>query len=303
MRMKKGVLLFSVLLYLIFSSERALSVIEPEFPELSGPYLGQTPPGNTPELFAPGIISNCTQHSSAYFTPDGREVFFSRLLPSPGVIMHMKEVDGRWTQPHILCEGLTPGLSPDGNTLITGHWSLEEMHRTSSGWSEPRALGPLINFQRRQDVPSLTNSGILYFCSEMGQKDGIYAARPAIKGYERPERLDLGNPTSGKDHAGYIAPDESYLIFISTRPGYGITDLFITFRRKDGSWSPPKNMGPSINTSAKEGYPFVSFDGKYLFFMSNRISKLNASFIPDGPGNVYWMDAGIIDELREKEQL
>ena len=285
-------------LFLIYSLGPALSLMEPEFPELSGPYLGLTPPGNTPELFAPGIVSTCTQHSSAYFTPDGREVFFSRLLPKPSVIMHMKEVNGRWTKPRVLCEGLTPGLSPDGNTLITGYFSLEVLYRTASGWSEPKDLGPVINFQQRQDVPSLTNNGILYFSSSMGQKDGTYKALPAINGYERPERLDLGNPSPGKDHAGYIAPDESYLIFMSTRPGYGITDLFITFRRKDGSWSPPKNMGPRINTHAKENYPFVSFDGKYLFFMSNRVSELNTRSIPDGPGNVYWMDAGIIDELR-----
>ncbi|MDH4270450.1 MAG: hypothetical protein OEW18_00585, partial [Candidatus Aminicenantes bacterium] len=70
-----------------------------ELPELAGPYLGQKPPGMTPELFAPGIISNCTQHGSAYFSPDGREVYFSRLLPRPSVIMYMCEKDGRWTSP------------------------------------------------------------------------------------------------------------------------------------------------------------------------------------------------------------
>ena len=51
-------------------------------------------------------------------------------------------------------------------------------------------------------------------------------------------------------------------------------------------------------TSAKEAFPFVSFDGKYLFFMSTRVSRLNPSKIPDGPGNVYWVDAGIIQKYR-----
>jgi hypothetical protein len=297
-KQKKNMLLFAAVFFLIFAAGRTIGLMESDFPLVSGPYLGQSPPGNTPELFAPGILSTCTQHSSAYFTPDGREVFFSRFRPKPSVIMHMKEVNGRWTQPSVLCEGLTPGLSPDGNTLIAGYFSLEVLHRTASGWSKPKDLGPLINFQRRQDVPSMTNTGILYFTSEMGRNDGIYRAEPEGGGYKGPEKLDLGDPSTGKDHAGYIAPDESYLILISTRPGYGISDLFITFRRNDGSWSPPKNMGPRINTSAKEGYPFVTVDGKYLFFMSNRVSKLNAKPIPDGPGNVYWMDAGIIDELR-----
>ena len=66
----------------------------------------------------------------------------------------------------------------------------------------------------------------------------------------------------------------------------------------DGSWTRPKNMGPSIITGAKEVYPFVSFDGKYLFFMSNRVSELNRTRIPDGPGNVYWVDVRILERYR-----
>jgi len=57
-------------------------------------------------------------------------------------------------------------------------------------------------------------------------------------------------------------------------------------------------MGPSINTGVKEAFPFVSFDEKYLFFMSNRISTLNKTRIPDGPGNVFWVEASIIDNHR-----
>jgi hypothetical protein len=52
--------------------------------------------------------------------------------------------------------------------------------------------------------------------------------------------------------------------------------------------------------SKKEAFPFVSFDGKYFFFMSNRVSELNRTRIPDGPGNVYWMDALFIEEFRQK---
>ncbi|MBN3035057.1 MAG: PD40 domain-containing protein [Bacteroidales bacterium] len=92
-----------------------------------------------------------------------------------------------------------------------------------------------------------------------------------------------------------LAPDESDMIFSSTRPGYGITDLYISFHNENGSWTQPKNMGPRINTSAKEACPFVTFDGKYLFFMSNRVSVLNSSPIPDGLGNVYcgWMQTSL----------
>ena len=72
-----------------------MSDLYPISDKLKGPYLGQVPPGATPKLFAPGIISTCTQHSSVYFSRDGKEVYFSRLYPRPPVIMVMREENGQ----------------------------------------------------------------------------------------------------------------------------------------------------------------------------------------------------------------
>jgi hypothetical protein len=71
-------------------------------------------------------------------------------------------------------------------------------------------------------------------------------------------------------------------------------------------------MGETINTSATEVYPFVSADGKYLFFGSNRRTHKDYSETPltyeekinilNSPGNgntdIYWMDAAIIESLK-----
>ena len=175
------------------------------------------------------------------------------------------------------------------------------MLRTPEGWTEPELLPPHINFQRRQDTPYAAADGTLYFCSMFGNADGIYLARVTNGGYAPPERIEYGISGKASNFSPYIAPDESYMVFSSTRPGYGISDLYISFRCSDGRWTEPQNMGPRINTSAKESFPFVSFDGKYLFFMSNRVSELNRAPIPDGPGNVYWVDASLIPELKPKE--
>ena len=272
---------------------------------LKGSYLGQTPPGMTPVLFAPGIISTCTQHSSAYFSKNGKEVYFSRFYPLPSVIMYMCEKNGCWTKPMVICEGLTPGLSPSGETVYFStnrfDWKLYKLIKTPVGWSEPEMLPPVINFQKRQDTPYESENGTLYYCTMFGKTDGIYFSHFENGKYTQPQRIEYGISDESSNFSPYIAPDESYLIFSSTRPGYGITDLFISFHNTNDSWTTPKNMGPGINTAYKESFPFVSFDGKYLFFMSNRPSELNAISIPDGPGNVFWVDAQIIEELRTKE--
>ncbi len=145
-----------------------------DFPVLKGPNLGQKPPGMTPEIFVPDIISTCTQHSSAYFSRDGKQVYFSRMLPRPSVIMYMCEENDQWTSPQIVCEGLTPGLAPDGKTIFFSTWKLWRLYKTPGGWTEQELLPAHINFQKRQDTPYATITGTLYFCSMFGSADGIY---------------------------------------------------------------------------------------------------------------------------------
>ncbi len=58
-----------------------------DFPILMGPYLGQTPPGATPELFAPGIISYGFHELRITFSPDGNRVFFASNRDNPEIIL------------------------------------------------------------------------------------------------------------------------------------------------------------------------------------------------------------------------
>ena len=87
------------------------------FPVLEGEYLGQKPPGDKPELFAPGIVSSIWGlHSTAVFSPDGSEVYWAPMMDFPGEIysrgglLTMKRVKGRWTPP-----AWAPFSGPNGN--------------------------------------------------------------------------------------------------------------------------------------------------------------------------------------------
>jgi hypothetical protein len=120
----------------------------------------------------------------------------------------------------------------------------------------------------------------------------------------------------------YIASDESYMLFSA----YSVTgeennDIFIVFKDKLGKWSKAINVGTTINSVYQEQFPRVSNDDKYLFFTSNRLKtekRINHSYeysepltykrIKDimnepgnGKGDIYWVDAKIIKELKPKE--
>jgi len=156
--------------------------------------------------------------------------------------------------------------------------------------------GPPLNSDKSAFGPSVSRNGTIYFYSfniegGFGSVD-IYRSRFTRDGYEKPENLGDSINTGFMDSSPYIAPDESYLLFSSMRPdGHGDFDLYVSYKKKDGTWTKAKNMGETINSSARDDAQVVSPDGQYLFFMSRR----------NGIGESFWVDAKIIEELKPKK--
>ncbi len=300
-------------------------------PALSGPYLGQTPPGKTPKLFAPSIVSTERRELNASFLPDGTAMIFAR----DSAVMMTAIEDGRWSPaaPAPFSRGgfndVDAFVTPDGReiyfcsnrprpdeppappattaspTAATSgsrtppppppeRANIWVVSRTGAGWSEPAWIGPLVSSRAADYYPTLTRDGTLYFSSNrpggLGEND-IYRARRVDGAWTAPENLGRGVSSEYREFDPLIAPDESCLIFASTRPGgLGQADLYISFRDAGGGWSEPRNMGPAVNSAMSDYTPMLSPDGKYLFFTSNR----------EGQDDIFWVDAGVIDDLRPR---
>ncbi|NVO20181.1 MAG: T9SS type A sorting domain-containing protein [Bacteroidetes bacterium] len=274
-------------------------------------YLGQPPPGRIPEIFAPGIISLDNRFETyPTFSPDGNELYFSVVNASwtRGKILHTRDIDGVWTavdtaafsnNNYINWESF---ISPDGNrqfftsnrppSASTDIWVVERV--SDSSWSNPVQMNTPVNSGSIDGSACITNNGSIYFKSLRGGGAGgsILYRSPLINGaYSEVENLGDIIPTGPGESEPFMAPDESYLIFISeTRtPGMGGWDLWISFRKQDSSWSDPANMGADINTTDDEYGPRVTIDGKYLFFTREK---------PGSTMDIYWVSSGIIDSLK-----
>ena len=82
------------------------------------------------------------------------------------------------------------------------------------------------------------------------------------------------------------------MIFASGRSGgFGANDLYISFKKEDGSWTPAKNMGEKINSKTTDYAPSLSPDGKFFFFTSN----------VEGSSDLYWVSSQVIENLRTKD--
>ena len=270
-----------------------------EFPELTGLYLGQKPPGDQPELFAPGIVSTGMFTRDIAMTPDGKEIYFC-VAAGPytyTAIMKTSLIGDLWTRPEVTSFSsdpdimdLEPFVSPDGKKMffLSGrpdpangrtaeNQDIWVMDRARNGWSEPYNLGAPINTEHAEFFPSVTREGTMYFTrSETGSRENfIYRSRWVDGKYSEPERLpDQVNSGSNRYNA-FIAPDESYIIvpIIGREDSFGGTDYYVCFRTPEDTWSEPINMGEKVNTAGNgEFSPYVSPDGKYFFFMSSRLT-------------------------------
>lgn len=275
-------------------------------------YLGLEPPGDTPELFAPNMVSTTREHSAGMFTPDGTEIWFARL--SPTEILFAKRIGAVWSAPRTApfsgeYPDLYPSLTADGDRLFftsqrpaspggaplpRGQGLLWYVERTETGWSDPQRFDIVTDPRALPSCVSVAASGNVYLgMRNLENPDlsmDIYRVRFEDGRYLQPERLQaISSPTP--DLSPHISPDESYIIWSSFRGGYGRSDLFISFREADGGWSDPRNLGRRVNSSAKDEFPYVTPDGRFLVFNSNRVSALNTNPIPDGAGNIYWVEA------------
>ncbi len=313
MPVTKRLPLFSVLFLTIFLLKAGCTQNQPS-PDVQGPYLGQEPPGTTPELFAPGIISTDQEEGCSGFALNGKLFIFRREWDSEDEIYIIELKDDRWSRSEA-APFSSPyrdkdfTMAPDGKTLLfTSQRPIQNrsvqredgdiwmVEKTDTGWSKPRRLDAPINTDQHESYPSMTRDGTLYFfCRGRGGfgKSDLFRSHRIDGTYQEPE--NLGAPINTQEHEWdpYIAPDESYLIFCSTKPaGYGSDDIYVAFRMRDGSWTEPVNMGGGVNSSASENRPYVSPDGKYFFFTSTR----------RGNRDIYWIDMAFLEALKPQDE-
>jgi hypothetical protein len=276
-------------------------------------YFGLIPPGDSAIVFAPNIVCFKKRfEQSIAISPDGKEMMIGLTNKNWGdfVVAKYKYGADGWAAPFknqgtdSMLFGIYPNYSLDNKRIyFTSAWPIFPpvnvwmMERTPNGWSEVMKVGEPISSSSIEFEVSISANSTLYFSSRrdggFGELDVFYSK---LEEGEYKKAINLGKPinTSMGDDMPFIAPDESYLIFGSTRGNKANknSQLHISYRKEDGSWTNPKHMGPKINTKGYNTFPFVSPDGKYFFF--SRREKWHNS----APSDIYWISSKIIDDLK-----
>jgi len=265
-------------------------------------YLVQTPPGNTPIVFQLPINSGTRPIERITISSDDKEIYYSEIDGYPPNILRIKcykYLNNKWEGPFEVFEGyMAPALSIN-DSIMYMQKNLDGTAatactfystRNSTGWSIPirRLSTNLATHYFRE-----TNLNNYYLSTTFPGNSLRDISILSINGTDTIVK-NLGAPISTNANEGdfFVAGDESYIIHArSTPPMAG--DLYISYRKEDGSWTNSKSLGSAINlpNPSWEFGPFVTQDNKYLFFTRGGSAMPSYS--------TYWVKIdNIIDSLR-----
>jgi hypothetical protein len=168
---------------------------------------------------------------------------------------------------------LTRSFSPEneGGIIAGSDIWVSELDQAGNWTKATNQLGRLNN-KNNNAVIGLSENGETLFLlnSYKPRKNGIAFSKWNGDSWSAPEVVSIPGIYSG-DFVGYFMNAQFNVLLISMNGegSYGQEDLYVSVRDSLYNWSKPMNLGPTINTSGFEISPFLSDDGKRLYFSSD----------------------------------
>ncbi len=300
---KHAIGLFAVLILFSVCLARIKQANPDDFPVLNGPYLGQKPPGMTPEIFASGIISReGFDDYGITFSMDQKLMLYTcdTLGSNKHNIFYSTLENNGWTKPKQIPHSHKgsigePIFSPSSDTIYFAQLFLNEKNELSphimtvefcdGNWKEPEKLMPGL-FASSTIDQTIYVTDVLKGSYPMEKAD-IARYDKIENRYIKKELLNDKINSEYQEFHPFVAPDESFIIFDSNRPGgFGDYDIYVSFKKEKNEWATPINLGNKVNSSEYDGVATLSPDGKYLFYCHNH--------------DIYWVSSKIIEQLKPK---
>lgn len=268
-------------------------------------YFGITTPGDSVKLFAPGFVSfQNVKEKSLAVSPDGDELFFSGGKTWPETkIMHVKKINNKWTKPKIAefsidCYATEPAFSTDGKYLYYSsskgmtdikQYSIWRVEKDANGWGVPEKIIDINDPEIWEFHPSVTKGGDVYFCrwDSVNQVGSIYKSEYSNGVYTEPQRVNLLFIKQSSNTDPFIDPEGKYIITSSAgQNDKGDYDVYISYKKDDGSWFAPVNFGDKFNTEGDDDSFDISPDNRFLFIYKQ--------------DDVFWTEIkGVLDNLKK----
>jgi outer membrane protein OmpA-like peptidoglycan-associated protein/tetratricopeptide (TPR) repeat protein len=202
----------------------------------------------------PTVNTQYAEHSPVISSDDKTLIFTTRANPAdiPGL---QQRATGK------------KDLAADGEYFE----GIVETHRIDAdNWEKPRSLSTVLNSKGHDASDQLFDNDtkmLMYRDDENG--DVFVASKQSGGDWGAPTKLNSNINSKAYEGDAYITPDGLTLYFSTARYSEdGNLDLYYSTRTSGGDWGPAKSLGSTINTKYDEDSPFISRDGRTLYFSS-----------------------------------
>lgn len=234
-------------------------------------------------------LSSAGHEQEPTFPSDRLEVYFRRgVEPNGGDLFRSTRatIDAAWDPPAAVTElntashEYTPGISPDGLTIwfgsnraggigLTDIWVSTRTDR-GSPWSPPM-LVPGINTTSDDLTPAVSADGsVLMLTSKLPGQPDVYAAMRASATTWNPPQPVVELNTPSADGSARLWAAMLAVVFDSNRSGTGRYDLWMATRTSLTSSFADLVELTELNSPDIDWDPWISEDGRYLMFGSDR---------------------------------
>lgn len=224
-----------------------------------------------------------------------RKLWFFLLISSS--LMAQKTPENLGSAVNSEYSELNPVISPDGRTLyfgrkshpanrygvkgsetISGSQDIWFSEKVGDTWSSARRLSEVLNRDQYNTILSISPDGqtILLkgaYVNGAYETRGFSISNKTTAGWTVPVKVEIPGyeqMSKGKNEYGYLTMDgKALLLAFSRKKNSEDDDLYVSFF-EEGHWTRPMDLGETINTKYSETTPFLSADGKTLYFSSDR---------------------------------
>ncbi|MEO1254884.1 MAG: hypothetical protein AAFY41_08370 [Bacteroidota bacterium] len=201
------------------------------------------------EKLSTNVNSDYVEHSPI-ISPDGKKLYFSRQF-HPDNVGGVNDAEDIW---------------------------VSEMDDETGEWLPARNMGAPLNTKGPNFISSISQvdgEEVLILGNRYGKKGrmftGVSVSKKQGDTFSDPESIEIENEYNYSPNADFfLAPGGEAMIMSAERDDtYGARDLYVSFKKDDGSWTEPMNLGDDINTLGEDESPFMAEDGKTLYFSSD----------------------------------
>lgn len=228
------------------------------------------------------------QQIDAIGISDGTDSIKPIINLAPGLLTNGAR-ENLGTNVNSVGDELLPIITPDGQFLYftrqghpenIGSPEMQDIwvskRNPDGSWGLATNMGQPLNNADNNAASSITPDGQTLLLLNKYKPDGstevgVSMTRRTGDSWDNPVGQDIANYYNRNTYGEYAlaSSGKTMILAIQRDDTRGNKDLYVSFRKDDGSWTEPKSMGPTVNTAGGESTPFLAADDATLYFSTN----------------------------------